>query len=44
MAAGLTVGAVLVDYGIGRGDLMLMGAVTGIGVGALQAVVLTQHP
>jgi hypothetical protein len=43
MAAGLTVGAVLVDYGIGRGDLMLMGAVTGVGVGALQAVVLTRH-
>jgi hypothetical protein len=29
MAAGLTAGAALVDYGIGRGDLVLMGAVTG---------------
>ena len=30
MAAGLALGAALVDYGIGRGDLMLMGAVTGL--------------
>ena len=27
----------LVDYGISRGDLALMGAVTGLGVGGLQA-------
>jgi hypothetical protein len=31
MAVGLAAGAGLVDYGIGRGDLMLMGAVTGLG-------------
>jgi hypothetical protein len=43
MAAGLTVGAALVDYGIGRGDLLLMGAVTGVGVGVLQALVLARH-
>ena len=42
MAAGLTVGAALVDYGISRGDLMLMGAVTGLGVGGLQAPVLSR--
>jgi hypothetical protein len=43
MAAGLAVGAALVDYGIGRGDLMLMGAVTGAGVGGLQALVLARQ-
>ena len=43
MAAGLTLGAVLVDYGIGRVDLMLMGAVTGAGAGGLQAVVLARQ-
>jgi hypothetical protein len=43
MAAGLTLGAVLVDYGIGRADLMLMGAVTGAAVGGLQAVVLARQ-
>jgi hypothetical protein len=42
MAAGL--GAALVDYGISRGDLLLMGAVTGLGVGALQALVLAKSP
>jgi hypothetical protein len=42
MAAGLTVGAALVDYGISRGDLLLMGAITGLGVGALQALVLAR--
>ena len=42
MAVGLTAGAALVDYGIDRGDLLLMGAVTGIGVGALQALVLAR--
>jgi hypothetical protein len=40
MAAGLTAGTALVDYGISRGDLLLMGAVTGLGVGVLQALVL----
>jgi hypothetical protein len=43
MAAGLTLGAALVDYGIGRVDLMLMGAVTGAAVGVLQAVVLARQ-
>ena len=42
MAAGLTAGAALVDFGISRGDLLLMGAVTGLGVGALQALVLAR--
>jgi hypothetical protein len=40
MSVGLTAGAALVDYGIGRGDVVLMGAVTGVGVGVLQALVL----
>jgi hypothetical protein len=43
MAVGLAAGAALVDYGIGRGDLVLMGAVTGVGVGVLQALVLARH-
>jgi hypothetical protein len=43
MAAGLTLGAALVDYEVGRVDLMLMGAVTGAVVGALQAVVLARQ-
>jgi len=43
MAVGLAAGAALVDYGIGRGDLALMGAVTGVGVGVLQALVLARH-
>ncbi len=40
MAVGLAAGAALVDYGVDRGDLALMGAVTGMGVGVLQALVL----
>ena len=43
MAVGLAVGAALVDYGIDRGDLVLMGAVTGLGVGVLQALVLARQ-
>jgi hypothetical protein len=43
MAVGLAAGAALVDYGISRGDIVLMGAVTGIGVGVLQALVLARH-
>jgi hypothetical protein len=43
MAAGLTAGAALVDYGSGRGDLALMGAVTGLGVGGLQAFLLRRR-
>lgn len=42
-AAGLTAGTAIVDYGIGRGDIVLMGAVTGVGVGVLQALVLARH-
>ena len=40
MTIGLVVGAGLVDYSVDRADLVLMGAVTGLGVGVLQAVVL----
>jgi hypothetical protein len=43
MAAGLAAGAALVDYGISRGDLALMGAVTGLGVGGLQAFLLRRR-
>jgi hypothetical protein len=43
MALGLAVGAALVDYGIDRGDLAIMGAVTGLGVGVMQALVLARH-
>ena len=42
MAASLAAGAALVDYGIGRGDLALMGAITGLGVGGLQALLLAR--
>jgi hypothetical protein len=43
MAAGLAVGAALVDYGIDRGDLVIMGALTGVVVGGLQALVLARQ-
>lgn len=43
MAVGLAAGAALVDYGVDRGDVVLMGAVTGFGVGVLQALVLARH-
>jgi hypothetical protein len=43
MAVGLALGAALVDYGTDRSELILMGAVTGIGVGALQALVLARQ-
>lgn len=43
MAAGLTAGAAIVDYGISRGDVVVIGAVTGVGVGVLQALVLARH-
>jgi hypothetical protein len=43
MAAGLTAGAALVDYGISRVDLALMGAVTGLAVGGLQALLLARR-
>jgi hypothetical protein len=42
LALGLAAGAALVDYGIERGDVVLMGAVTGLGVGVLQALVLVR--
>jgi hypothetical protein len=42
MAVGLAAGAALVDYGITRGDVVLLGAVTGLGVGVLQALVLAR--
>ena len=42
MAAGLAAGAALVGYGTSRGDILIMGAVTGLGVGALQALVLAR--
>ncbi len=40
LAAGLTLGASIVDFGTGMGDLALQGAVTGAVVGLAQAVVL----
>jgi hypothetical protein len=43
MGVGLAIGAALVDYSIDRGELMLMGAVTGLGVGVLQALVLARR-
>jgi hypothetical protein len=43
MAVGLAAGAALVDYGIDRGDLAFMGAVNGVGVGVMQALVLAKH-
>ena len=43
MAVGLVAGAALIDYGIDRGDIVLMGAVTGVGAGVLQALVLARH-
>ena len=42
MAVGLVAGAALVDYGIARGDLVLMGAVNGLAVGVMQALVLAR--
>ena len=42
MAVGLVAGAALVDYGVGRGDLALMGAATGLAVGTMQALVLAR--
>ena len=43
MAVGLAVGAALVGYGIDRGDLMVMGAITGLGVGIAQSLVLVRQ-
>jgi hypothetical protein len=43
LAVGLAAGAALVDYGISRGDLALMGAMTGLVVGGLQALLLARR-
>ena len=43
MAVGLLAGAALVDYGIDRGDLVLMGVVNGLAVGVMQALVLARR-
>lgn len=43
LSLGLAAGAALVDYGIGRGEIVLMAAVTGVGVGLLQALILARH-
>jgi hypothetical protein len=43
LALGLAGGAALVDYGIRRGDIVLLGAVTGVGVGVMQALVLARQ-
>jgi hypothetical protein len=43
MSVGLAIGAAAVDYGIDRGELMLIGAATGLVVGALQALVLARQ-
>jgi hypothetical protein len=42
MAVGLVAGAAIVGYGIDRGDLVVMGAVNGLAVGAMQALVLAR--
>jgi hypothetical protein len=42
MALGLAAGAALVDYGTERGDVVLLGAVTGVGVGVFQALALAR--
>ncbi len=43
MALGLAAGAALADYGIDRGDVLLIGAATGVGVGVAQALVLARR-
>ena len=42
-AVGLAAGAALVGYRTGLQDLAIQGAITGLGVGFLQALVLRQH-
>ena len=42
MAVGLVAGAAIVGYGIDRGDLVIMGAVNGLAVGVMQALVLAR--
>ncbi|HEX5937895.1 MAG TPA: hypothetical protein VFZ75_09455 [Actinomycetota bacterium] len=43
VAVGLVAGAAIVDYGVDRGDLALMGAVSGLAVGVMQALVLARE-
>jgi hypothetical protein len=43
MALGLAAGAALADYGTDRGDVVVIGAVTGVGVGVAQALVLARR-
>lgn len=43
LAAGLTIGASLVDFRTGLGDLVLQGAISGLGVGAAQSLVLVRR-
>jgi hypothetical protein len=43
MALGLAAGAALVDYGSSRRDVVVIGAVTGLAVGVLQAAVLARR-
>jgi hypothetical protein len=43
MSVGLAIGAAAVDYSVDRADLMLMGAITGLGVGTLQALLLARQ-
>jgi hypothetical protein len=43
MTVGLVAGAASVDYGIDRPDLALMGAVNGLAVGVMQALVLARQ-
>ncbi len=43
MAVGLVAGAALVDFGVDRADLALMGALNGVAVGVMQALVLARH-
>ena len=43
MALGLAAGAALADYGTNRGDVVLIGAATGLGVGVAQALVLARR-
>ena len=43
LAAGLGIGASLVDYGTALGDLVVQGAVTGLVVGVAQATVLLRR-
>ena len=43
VAVGLAAGAALVNYGTGRGDVVLLGAATGVGVGVAQGLVLVRR-